>query len=142
MRHTGLKTFATALALACGLTLLTVSSAAEVTKAKERISKREITGDFVAKTSRTLSIETSRSGGNIEETLIPVNPSTVKLERIKSLSELQRGDKVRVQCELTYREDEQGEERLTGMTATKITWFSRGAAQTGGLRSETGSAAQ
>jgi hypothetical protein len=130
------------LALACGLAPLTVSSAAEIEKTKERLSKREITGYFVAKTSRTLSIETSRSGGNIEETLIPVNPATVKLERIKSLSELQPGDKLRVQCELTYRKDEQGEERLIGMTANKVTWLSRGVAATHGLRSEAGSTAQ
>lgn len=125
------------LALACGLlSVPDASTAGEPAKAKERTSSREATGVVVATTSRTLSLETSRTGGNIEEMLIPVDPSTVKFERVKSLADLQRGDRVRVQYRLTYREDEQGQERLAGTSATKITWLSRGAAATGALRSE------
>ena len=124
------------LALAVGLAPIAVSTAhAEFGAPKERTAKREITGDLTAMTSRTLSIETSRSGGTIEESLIPVDPAIVKLERIKSLTEIQRGDKIRVECKLTYREDDTGDEHLVGMTATKVTWLSRGVAKTGGLRS-------
>ena len=128
------------LALAVGLAPIAVSSArAEFGTPKERTATREITGDLVAKTGVSLSLGTGRNSetGIIEEALIPVNPKTVKLERIKSLTELQRGDKIRVECKLTYREDDAGEERLAGMTATKVTWLSRGVAQTGGLRSAT-----
>src|SRR3990167_7492979 len=95
------------LALACGLlSAPAASTAGEPAKAKERTSNREIAGEGVATTSRTLSPETSRTGGHIEEMLIPVDPSIVKFERVKSLADLQRGDRVRVQYQLTYREND------------------------------------
>ena len=143
MRTAGLRTLASlGVALVCGLAPVSISSAAPeaAQQAKERTTKRELTGNLTAKTSYSLSLETGRTpgAGVIEETLIPVNPKTVKLERIKSLSEIQRGDKLRVECRLTFREDDQGEEHLIGTTATKITWLSRGTAETGGLRSVSG----
>ena len=127
----GLRPFAVwgllGLALAVGLCVMSASAVQQAPdKAKERVIKKEVTGLVVATTSRALSLETSRTGGHIEEMLIPVDPSTVTFERVKSMADLHRGDKVLVEYQVTYREDDQGQERLAGVSATTITWLNRG----------------
>jgi hypothetical protein len=93
---------------------------------KERIVKQEVTGEVVATTKRNLSLEISRTGGHIEEMLLPVDPAAVKLDRITSMSDLQRGDRVRVEYRQRFRKAEDGEERLAWTEATKISLMSRG----------------
>jgi hypothetical protein len=93
---------------------------------KERVAEKEVTGEVVAFTSRTLSLETGRVGGSIEEILFQIDPKVAKFERISSLKELQRGDRVRVRYQQVFQENEQGEERLIRTVTMKIAWLSRG----------------
>ena len=94
-------------------------------KTKERVVRKEISGEVVATTKRTLSLEIGRTANSSEEMLFPVDPATVKLERIISLADLQRGDRVQVQYHQTFRETDEGEYRLVGTLATKISLLSR-----------------
>ena len=89
-------------------------------KPKERMVQKEVTGEVVATTKRSLSLETSRTASHIEEMLLPVDPAVTKFERVLSVSDLQPGDRVRVEYRQTFRKGDTDEERLVGTVATKI----------------------
>jgi hypothetical protein len=57
--------------------------------------------------------------------LLPVDPATVKLDRIISLSDLQRGDRVRVEYRQRFQDTDDGESRLMWSEATKISLLGR-----------------
>jgi hypothetical protein len=109
---------------------------------QERVVTQQVEGSVTAYTSRTLSLETKRSdsGGHIEEMLVPVDPAVTRFDRVASIHDLERGDRVRVQYRQSYRRDERNDWVLTGVTATKITFLNhaiggpnlRGASDGGG----------
>lgn len=91
-------------------------------KAEERVVKQEIVGEVVATTKRSLSLETGRTANTIEEILLPVDPAVTTFERVTSVTDLQRGDRVRVEYRQTFHEtgEDEDEERLVATVATKI----------------------
>ena len=130
LRSIGLRSFAVwgllGPMLALSLCVASAGAAEKATaKAKERVVKSEITGEVVATTKRTLSLEIGRTANTSEEMLFPVDPATVKLDRITSLADLQRGDRVRVEYRQTLRETDDGTSQLVGTVATRISLLGR-----------------
>ena len=114
------------LVVACGLLAVSARAADDPTvNTKDRIVHQEISGEVVATTSRTLSLEIGRTATTSEEMLLPVDPATVELDRITSFADLQRGDRVHVQYRQTFQDTDGGESRLVGTVATKISLLDR-----------------
>lgn len=88
-------------------------------KKDEKVEVKELSGRIVAITKRSMSIEFDRPVNGADEALMPIDAKT-KVERVKSLAELQRGDTIRVQYEQTYREDDKGERIILKTIARKI----------------------
>jgi hypothetical protein len=123
------------------LPIFLVSWAAEAApeapaKATERVETRVVTGELVWVGKRAISVETSRTASTSEEMLIPVDEKT-KTERVKSLSELKRGDRVTVSCLETYQENDERERKLVKVVAAKVALV-KTAAPEGTLQSSAG----
>lgn len=100
------------------------------------VQSKDITGEVVYVSRRSLSIEYKRSGGSLYEMLIPVDADT-KVERVSSLAELKRGDRVRVHFNQLVKAAAEGEEpRIVKTVATKVALV-REASPEGTLRSST-----
>ena len=81
---------------------------------------KEMTGEVVWIGKRAISVEYERTKEESREMLLPIN-SKLKLERIKSLAELKRGDTVHVQYDQTLKKtDEKDPGTLVNTLATKV----------------------
>ena len=127
------------LAVALGTLLAVVSPAfaEQAMSPEERIVSKEVTGEVVYIGKRAISVEFSRTADSSNEMLLPVSGDT-KVEMLRSLSELKRGDTVRVSYDQTMKESRDGGEPLLLKTAaTKVTLVRR-APPEGTLQSKTG----
>lgn len=79
----------------------------------------EARGTVTALTSRAISLEISRSGGESTELLLPYNDET-SIVGLKSVRELQPGSLVNLQYEQEYLEPEDQERKILGTTVRKI----------------------
>jgi len=109
----------------CGLFLAvgtgTSAWAAEELKKDERIVHKEMTGQVVWVGKRAISVEYGQTANESLEMLLPFDSKTLKLGRIKSLSELKRGDTVRVQYSQTLkRTGEDDAESVANTVATTV----------------------
>jgi len=95
---------------------------AEQAEDDKKMVSKSVTGKIVAVTKRSLSVE-----AGTEEFLLPFGKD-MKLERIKSLADLKRGDTVAVGFDQTYRHDEDGQETLAGTVVTAIALVRTGSA--------------
>jgi hypothetical protein len=83
------------------------------------VMTKAVTGQVVWIGKRAISVETGRTATESQEMLIPID-GTTKVDRLTSLSELKPGDTVRVECQQTYKQLEDGSESLAATVATKI----------------------
>ena len=82
--------------------------------------QKEVTGEIVTVGKRAISVEFAHTADSSEEMLLPINKET-KVERLRSLSELKRGDMVKVSYAQVYTEtDEQGQPIVLKTVATKV----------------------
>jgi hypothetical protein len=114
---------------------------ADASQREVKIRRKEVTGDVTYVTKRAISLEYSKSAETSFEMLLPVNENT-RLERVKSLSELKPGDRIKVQYQQEYKEkDEEGNPIVLNTVATNVALLKHAATQ-GTLRSETGVASE
>lgn len=86
---------------------------------KSKVIERSVSGEVVVATRRYLSVEFAQTKDASEEMLLPVNEDTV-YERLKSVQDLNRGDRVKVVYEQTYLPAaEQGEDPQILKTVAK-----------------------
>ena len=96
------------------------ANAATPGKEQVVVIPKEITGEVVWIGKRAISVEYERTKDESKEMLLPID-SKLKLERIKSLAELKRGDTVHVQYDQTLKKtDEQDPGTLVNTLATKV----------------------
>ena len=91
---------------------------------RETVVSKEVTGEVGYVGKRAISVEFARTADAIEEMLLPVNAET-KVELLRSLGELKRGDTVRVQYDQTLQEREGGQQAAIKTVATKVTLVRR-----------------
>lgn len=105
------------------------------TKSDEQVEQKTVTGEVMGATKRAISVEFSRTPTESTEMLLPVDGKTA-VERLKSLADLRRGDRVSVEYQQTYREDEHGERIILRTIATRVALL-RSASNEGALRGDT-----
>jgi hypothetical protein len=88
-------------------------------KEQETVVSKIVTGEVVWVGKWALSIEVNRTEESSTDMLIPYDKKT-KLERLKELAQLRRGDTVQIECEQRYTKDEKGEPVLSGTMAKKV----------------------
>jgi hypothetical protein len=82
---------------------------AEGEQKKDRQLTLEVVGQISSINSRTISVEFSRSKTSAEEVLIPLTSETVLQSPLRSLSQLQRGDTVKVRYIKVVRDNPDGQ---------------------------------
>ena len=87
--------------------------------ADEKVDTKTVTGQITGMTKRTLSVEYEQTAEGSYEMLLPFD-GTVKLERLKTLQQLSRGDTVAVRYEQTYRVNEKGERVILKTVAKQV----------------------
>lgn len=125
-------------AAALGLTAAAASSRAAVPAAEEsneRVLERTVTGDIVTVTKRYISVEYAKTKTVSEEMMLPFNEDTA-FERLTGLTDLFRGDRVKVVYEQTYlpAEEKGGEPKILKTVAKTISLVKR--ATTTGFKSD------
>jgi hypothetical protein len=102
-------------------------------KNQETVVSKTITGEVVWVGKRAISVEYDRTAESSYEMLVPVGGDT-KVERIKSLSDLKRGDVVSVQYKQRSKKAEDGKDVVLGTMASHVALI-RQASPDGALRS-------
>ena len=120
-----------AVLLLCGAGPL--ACADETGERKETVVAKEVTGTIVWAGKRAISVETRRTESELEEMLIPLDQDTT-VERVKALSELHRGDRVKVQYLETSEEQADGQRSIRKIVARTVALV-RTASPDGTLRS-------
>ena len=120
LRLMGLRSFAFLAALVLAVCAFHAMARAELTgmSEDEHVVTKDVSGQVVMVRKRALSIETSRTGSESAEMLIPVNVDT-KLEHLKALTDLKEGDTVTVQYQQTSR-DEHDQQVVLKTVATRV----------------------
>ena len=114
-----------------------LASADSVGKDKddEKMLSKEVTGEVVTVTKRAISVEFAHTADAAEEMLLPITKET-KVERVRSLSELRRGDTVKVAYTQYYRDVNEGGKPVVLRTVATNVALLRNAPSGGMVRSE------
>ncbi len=115
------------------------NSASKVpTAAKEEeplfVDTKKVTGTVSGISKRSIGVEYEQTAGSSMEMLLPFSEG-MKLDRIKSLSQLAQGDTIEVLFQQTYRKDPEGNRVILKTEAKKITFVKKkpaGLTSTGG----------
>ena len=123
----------------CGLVLAlglsgSLAWAEQAKKDQEKVVSKEVTGQVIWVGKRAISVEYDRTQESTYEMLLPVSSET-KVERVKSLSELKRGDTVSVKYKQRSKKGEDGQDVILATVATKVALV-RQASPEGTLRSK------
>ena len=86
---------------------------------------KTVTGTVTGVTKHGLGVEYEQTGQTSKEVLIPYDAESVKLSRIKKISELVFGDTVEVLFEQSYRKNPDGTRFVLGTQAKQITLVKR-----------------
>ena len=125
LRPAGLRLFVSAAAFLAFAVVFDLAYpavwAADEIKPEERIVQKEVSGQVIWVGKRAISVEYDRTASEVLEILLPFDGKTLKLERLKSLAELKRGDTIHVRYNQTLRKNEEtGEESVVNTAATQV----------------------
>jgi hypothetical protein len=102
----------------------TAAPAAGALAADAKVERRIVEGVVSTVTKRAISVEYETKGSASYEMMLPL-AAQVKVEGVKALAELNRGDQVKVGIEQTYRENAKGERQILKTEALVVALVQR-----------------